>query len=185
MKPDRERYAMQFVENGCQYYIAARFAMRAGLVPVVGNLFHHAIEHLLKGGLARKMDTDDLWGKDKPGHDLNKLWDSFKKEYPFKDMNAYDDTIQIINKLEDIRYPDSIIEQGMAFAAHWGLDDSHSYFSPTSSPKYLLSVGKIDSLIVDIFQHSSWNPKAFFQRYGDAIDVISYQNEHVQFFMPP
>jgi hypothetical protein len=43
-----------FVGNACQYYVAARFLVHAQCIPVCGNLFHHAVEMLLKGGLAKK-----------------------------------------------------------------------------------------------------------------------------------
>jgi len=46
-----------FVGNACQYYAAARFAVHAGCIPVCGNLFHHAVEMLLKGGLAKKTEA--------------------------------------------------------------------------------------------------------------------------------
>lgn len=60
--PD-ERLALSLVQSGCQYYATARFAMRAQCVLVFGNLFHHAVEMMLKGGLAKKgMSDDDLKG---------------------------------------------------------------------------------------------------------------------------
>src|SRR5215467_9950881 len=46
--------AMIFVKNACEYYATARFAMHAQCMPVCRNLFHHAVEMLLKRGLARK-----------------------------------------------------------------------------------------------------------------------------------
>jgi hypothetical protein len=48
---------MKFMETGGQYYTTARFAMHAQCMPVCGNLFHHAVEMLLKGGLAQKGET--------------------------------------------------------------------------------------------------------------------------------
>jgi len=39
-----------FVSKGCEYYAVARFAMHAQRTWVCGNLFHHAIETLLKSG---------------------------------------------------------------------------------------------------------------------------------------
>src|SRR5262245_52180009 len=46
-----ERFRDIFYDCGMQYYVAARFAARAGLVPTHGNLFHHAIEMCLKAAL--------------------------------------------------------------------------------------------------------------------------------------
>jgi hypothetical protein len=47
-------YADLFVSSGCEYYATARFAMHAQRSLVCGNLFHHAVEMLLKGGLAKR-----------------------------------------------------------------------------------------------------------------------------------
>jgi len=41
------------VKSECEYYTTARFAMHAQRSFVCGNLFHHAVEMLLKAGLAK------------------------------------------------------------------------------------------------------------------------------------
>jgi hypothetical protein len=41
---------MLFMQSACDYYVAARFAMHAQSVPLVGILFHHAVERFLKAG---------------------------------------------------------------------------------------------------------------------------------------
>ena len=76
-------YCMQ---TGSQYYTMARFAMHAQCVPVCGNLFHHAVEMLLKGGLARKRPLSDL--KDNMGHNLKVLWREFKLEFPDRNSST-------------------------------------------------------------------------------------------------
>jgi hypothetical protein len=48
-----EDTAHLFFSAACGYYVAARFAAFAHLNPVAGNLFHHAIEMYLKGGLSK------------------------------------------------------------------------------------------------------------------------------------
>jgi len=67
----------EFFSNGRQYYIAGRYAVFAALIPVAGNLMHHAIEHFLKGGLAKTKSLEDL---KKLGHKLPKVWDAFKAQ---------------------------------------------------------------------------------------------------------
>ena len=52
-KIDPERYEIEFLNLGIQYYIAARCAAHARLMPACGNLFHHSIEMLLKAYLLR------------------------------------------------------------------------------------------------------------------------------------
>src|SRR5262245_44956139 len=49
--PAGDNIAIYLMGNGSQYYTMARFAAHAQRMPVGGNLFHHAIEMLLKGGL--------------------------------------------------------------------------------------------------------------------------------------
>jgi hypothetical protein len=48
---DPGRLSQELIERGLQYYVNGRYATIAGFL-VAGNLFHHAIEMLLKGGLA-------------------------------------------------------------------------------------------------------------------------------------
>ena len=40
---------MQYFRFGTQYYVAGRYAALVWLIPVAGNLLHHAIEMYLKG----------------------------------------------------------------------------------------------------------------------------------------
>ena len=49
--------------------------MHAQCMPVCGNLFHHTVEMILKGGLARKRKLSDL--KDM-GHKLKVLWQAYR-----------------------------------------------------------------------------------------------------------
>jgi hypothetical protein len=91
--PAGDTIASYFMTTGSQYYTTARFAMHAQCMPVCGNLFHHAVEMLLKGGLARKRPLGDL--KENMGHRLKKLWREFKTDFPdpvgSKNWNGRDD----------------------------------------------------------------------------------------------
>ena len=91
--------AEDFVRVACQYYVTARFAMQAQCFPVCGNLFHHAVEMLLKGGLARKRKVSDL--KDM-GHDLKKLWKAFKTDFPDDVLKRHDETISTLDKFDPL-----------------------------------------------------------------------------------
>ena len=70
--------AIWFLDLGFQYYVAARFGVRANLSPTTGNLFHHAIEMFLKARLSQSMASKDM--KDKFRHGLKRLWKAFKAE---------------------------------------------------------------------------------------------------------
>src|SRR5256885_6561596 len=99
-----------FFQCGSQYYVAGRWGMFAGLMPVAGNLHHHAIEMLLKGALSKTMSLEDL--RFKLGHGLPKIWKRFKKQTNDASLGAFDKVIKELSKFEDIRYPDKLIAQG-------------------------------------------------------------------------
>ena len=50
----------EFFKTDSQYYIGGRFAAFAWFHPVVGNLFHHAIEMYLKGALSKTRSLSEL-----------------------------------------------------------------------------------------------------------------------------
>jgi hypothetical protein len=54
-------YALFFVRSGYEYYANARFAMRAQSSYVCGNLFHRAVEMLLKAGLSKNENPSKNW----------------------------------------------------------------------------------------------------------------------------
>jgi len=94
----------EFFSNGRQYYIAGRYAVFAALIPVAGNLLHHAVEHFLKGGLAKTTPLDDM--KKKLGHKLPKIWDAFKTQANDPTLARFDDVISTLDEFEELRYPD-------------------------------------------------------------------------------
>ena len=156
VQEDADRHAMLFMSSACQYYAAARFAMHAQCVPVCGNLFHHTVEMILKGGLARKRKLSDL--KDM-GHKLKVLWRAYKADFPDPALKRHDKTISGLDKFEDIRYPDAILKHGMGATAEWsGPAGKVTAYGGIKTPKqYALVVSDIDDLIADAFKMSSWN----------------------------
>src|ERR1700694_886065 len=94
----------EFLKLGVQYYVAARSAAWAGLLPVCGNLYHHALEMFLKAGLSRKHLLSEL-RSNKFGHKLINTWDAFKADFPSPALAQFDMTISDIDDFEDIRYP--------------------------------------------------------------------------------
>ena len=85
-----------FFQNGCQYYVAGRYAAFAALNPVAGNLMHHAIEHLLKGGLSETKTLSEL---KKLMHNLPSIWETFKAQANDPALARFDD---VISGLHDI-----------------------------------------------------------------------------------
>ena len=154
---------MLFVQNACQYYATARFAMHAQCMPVCGNLFHHAVEMLLKGGLARKRKLSEL--RDMK-HKLKELWRAFKADFPDPILKRHDKTISSLHKFEVIRYPDAILKYGMGATAQWsGPAAKVTTYGEIKTPKqYAIVVSDIDELVADVFKISSWNPDVFMGR---------------------
>src|SRR5262249_33075842 len=103
-----------------QYYTVARYAALACLMPVCGNIYHHAIEMFLKGGLSQKYTLEQM--KNLFFHKLPPLWSAFKKEFSSVELVQFDNTIDTINKFETIRYPDKIIE-GIELWLMWEQDN--------------------------------------------------------------
>ncbi len=161
----------EFFSNGRQYYIAGRYAVFAALIPVAGNLMHHAIEHFLKGGLAKTKSLEDL---KKLGHKLPKVWDAFKAQANDPTLARFDDVISTLNEFEELRYPDpnakgmqctfDVTKAGAAAVAAM-IASAPAGCAPTSTlPQYKLVLEEIDELVDAIFAAASQNPKFYFSK---------------------
>jgi len=142
-----------------QYYVSGRYAIFAGLVPVAGNLLHHAVEMFLKGGLASSMDLSELKGL---GHNLPKTWAAFKVRFSHVQLGGFDSVVQSLHAFEDLRYPDSMIQNGAGimagpFAGPRPRDSEQ--IVPT--PSYELYLSEIDPLVRGVFEVASVNPGFF------------------------
>ena len=69
-RPESADLADWYVDTGVAYYLAARGAFFMRVHPVSGNLFHHAIEMLLKGCLCHVLDEH---ARRRFGHRLRRL----------------------------------------------------------------------------------------------------------------
>jgi hypothetical protein len=181
VQEDADFHAIRLMRRGCQYYAAARFAMHAQCMPVLGNLFHHAVEMILKGGLARKRKLSGL--KDM-GHDLKKLWRAYKADFPGPTPKRHDKTISDLNKFEDIRYPDAN-QHAMGWNAAWcGPAGEVTWWDENSKPKtlkqYTLVVSEIDDLIVDALKMSNWNPVAFCRVLSARSNIATWRHGNLR-----
>jgi hypothetical protein len=155
--------------------------MHAGCIPVCGNLFHHAVEMLLKGGLSRKRKLSQLKSM---GHQLKLLWREFKSDFPDPALKKHDRTISLLDKFEAIRYPDSIVRFGMGAGAQWsGPAPSVTVRGPgLKTPKqYTVVVSEIDDLLVDVFRNLSLKPGAFIGTNRAGRQAITRFNRHRKF----
>ena len=142
-----------------QYYVAGRYAAFAGFIPVTGNLFHHAVEMYLKGGLSKKgMSLADL---KKLNHHLPNIWRKYKATFNDKALDQFDDAITSLHRFEDIRYPDLIVQKGMEAIVNILRQHVIPLVSSGPEPKYELCVQDIDELVGQLFTTASANPRAF------------------------
>jgi hypothetical protein len=147
----------EFMTLGVQYYVAARSAAWAGLLPVCGNLYHHALEMLLKSGLSRKYSLPEI--KSKFSHKLIDIWDAFKAAFPSTELPQFNTTIADINEFEDIRYPDKVLKSGALMLVDWRSIPAET--GASSLKLYKLNASDVDRLIGEIFRASSRNPLFF------------------------
>jgi hypothetical protein len=94
----------QYHDIAIQYYLAGRSATFASSMPVAGNLFHHAVEMLLKFLLIKSSYSANQL-KNKFGHGLNKLWIAVKSILKDPALDKFDELIFGLNEFEDLRYP--------------------------------------------------------------------------------
>jgi hypothetical protein len=171
-KSTASRYWMHAVEYGLHYFLAGRYSMFARLTPTCGNQMHHAVELLLKACLAR----NDTWQqilrygyRESYGHDLEKLWAEFKKRNPDPALAAHDDVIKGLNKFEDIRYPEDLIQGGaMLSVGLYEIPPEHRT-APVATPdgplftpeerRFYLELPRVDRLVQTLFKASDYNPE--------------------------
>jgi hypothetical protein len=78
----REKNDEELMKLGVQYYVAARSAALVGatLMPVCGNLYHHALEMFLKAPAPQNERPRPV-----------PIWDAFKAEFPSTALLQFND----------------------------------------------------------------------------------------------
>lgn len=99
------RRKLNFLPIAIQYYVSGRSAAKYTFMPVCGNLFHNAVEMLLK---------TEVTGRHT--HKLKSLWKEFKKNH--NNLDHYDSFIEKLHKWEEIRYPDVTFSRAMSVGRH-------------------------------------------------------------------
>ena len=137
-----------YFSHGTQYYVAARFAISNRFIEVAGQLFHDAVEFYLKGVLSRTMPHDD---RKNLNHRLNDIWSHFKRAANDPDLDRFDYTIQTLDVLWDIRYPDSPPAlTPRRFVLSWVEDEFPE--REVGEQSYLLAPSRIEELVRAIYQ---------------------------------
>jgi hypothetical protein len=179
--PQDEMNADWFISKGCEYYATARWGMHARRIWVSGNLFHHAVEMLLKSGLAKR-------GRGLPQlkamlHNLDRLWREFKKAFPDPSLTQHDKIILSLHKFEDIRYPNPAKIKSMSVNMQWSGPPPKAFFrGAKSTPRqFTLIVSDVDALVADVIRVSSWNPGVVMGRNRIALTAIRRNNTQRKF----
>jgi hypothetical protein len=164
-----------------QYYVAGRMAARARLVPVYGNLLHHAVEMFLKTALRGTVQPHEM--KQKYRHDLEKLWARFKTNEADRALDRFDVTVRALHKFEELRYPDEIPHPRLAMSMSWKSSGNLKSFLGRRRPlpEYEVPIRDVDRLVIEILDHTRLNPKAFvgvLDRSGRG--ALLYQNPHAE-----
>jgi len=161
-----------------QYYVAGRMAACARLVPVYGNLLHHAVEMYLKTALVGVVSLKDL--KNKYIHDLEKLWQRFKAKEADTVLDRFDATIHALHEFEDdLRYPDKIPHAAILMAITWEPSRAVEQYAGRPTPTYEVFISDVDRLVIEILKRVPLNPKFFSDRVGPSgREALQYQNPH-------
>ena len=136
---------LHLAKVGMQYYITGRAAARGHLVPVAGNLLHHAVEMILKADLSRTLPLEEI--KKKYGHRLVKTWDAFKNLHASDNLAGFDQLIADLDRFETIRYPDEYLESGAVMSVASGPEAAVGQMVESKLPEYCLYVNEVDILV--------------------------------------
>ncbi len=162
-----------FYQLGMQYYAAGRFAAVNAMIPVAGNLLHHAFEMILKGNLVKQYSLEQI--KD-CGHKLRKSWGRFKARYPNENLARFDGFVDGLDEFENLRYPDDLLQNGAHITLGFTPGQTGSGFSPLpGQPYYDLSIADFDALMKQIFRLCGIDPSRFLLAPG-AIESVTQFN---------
>ena len=101
-KEDKGRLQDLYFGAALYYYIVGRYAVIARFSPISGNLIHHAIELYLKAALIEQLDEAP---RRKFAHNLQKLWDHYKRQRNNPALDKFDQTIRTSTNLNEFVTP--------------------------------------------------------------------------------
>ncbi len=182
-----DEFRFSFCDLATQYYISGRSAAKCFLVPVYGNLLHHAIEMYLKGALVGTLTVKEM--RNKHSHDLLTLWNKFKAKENDTALLRFDTMIDALHKFESIRFPDEIVAKGLLGGAGWAPEDATTFSgSLEPPPKYEVIINLVDELVIELLHRADLNPKFFvtvFAGFSEGREALTYRNPQVGHWLPP
>jgi hypothetical protein len=165
----------QFAELAGQYYAAGRFAALTHCIPVAGNLLHHAVEMFVKCALTR---THSLAELKTFGHKLPALWVRFKEIHTALNCAHLDDAIAELDRFERLRYPDSVVREGMQVV----MSVSRAHFARLPKgpqPPYHLVLEDVDEVSLISASASGLSSQVFKRNHGEI--ALRYMYLHNQY----
>ena len=149
---------IEYFRLATQYYVTGRFASLVFLMPVAGNLFHHAVELYAKGVLSRAVTEQQLKAL---GHRLPDIWLQFKAQVKNSELDQFDSVITRLNDFETIRYPEQLVVKGAELIVQPRAFPRTKSIHPKSVPvpRYEIVLEEIDSLIDAVFAAAKVNPE--------------------------
>ena len=157
LRDDPSSDKIAFFELGMQYYIAGRASYLSFLMPVSGNLFHRAIEMMLKAGLIGKYPPKDLWKV--YGHKLPIMWQDFKELFPQEKLARFDSFVNKLNGWEDLRYPRKTgSDVAILFALEKGKQPKIQKVVGRESKDYMLILEESDEFFKCVMKPLDVNP---------------------------
>jgi hypothetical protein len=163
-----------FFEYGLAYLVAARAMTQAHTAsPVIGNLYHHAIEVLFKGVLYEKTSEEE---RRKLGHSLTKIWTRFRVEFPDPGFDRFDITIRDLDPFEEIRYPEAVAAKGLSMII--GAERTSAKLKVLGvEPRHIIATDELDELARKLFAVGSVNPDFFLPSFKAAgRDMLKQEN---------
>src|SRR5215510_11237099 len=143
-----EMVRVHFGQLAVQYFVAGRAAAIHQLIPVLGNLLHHAVEMALKAALSSRLSLVDL---KKLGHNLPRVWATYKTTVSI-DVSRFDLVVEDLHRFEELRYPDSVLEHGAPMEFALLREHMAKPEGPSQTPRYTLVLEDIDEFMEFIFE---------------------------------
>ena len=161
-EPSREdKMRDAFLVIASQYFAHARYSSQAFYLPVSATLFHHAIEMLLKGYLSKQKSSAELRSA---GHSLTELWNLFNQFVADKGLSRFDGTIKELDKVELLRYPDSIVDERYVLHVSLGKPVTPLAFPGMEKvPNYYVDVSDLEDIAEAIYKACVVSPVPYFR----------------------
>jgi hypothetical protein len=161
--PHAHASAFEFVPLALQHYVAGRMLALQLLIPVAGNVLHHAVELTFKAALADVVPLKAL--KFDYSHNLPRIWKRFQEEYGAQ--VEHDQTIDDLHRFDEIRYPGP---SGGSTAHHCSIFRDVQGRRMGSPGAYSLVLEDVDALMSDVLS----NRKVSFLFRNDVAQLPSF-----------